>query len=121
MQAIPVHEYSIIRSVFATMAEVARRHPDARITAVHMRVGEFSGVDAELLQSAFNELSPEYWDERPRLIVKPVPLQAQCQTCRQTFSVDRFRFVCSYCGATDVTVVAGDEMVLDSVGLETIE
>jgi hydrogenase nickel incorporation protein HypA/HybF len=82
-------------------------------------VGEFSGVDADLLQLAFEELAVETHARGAVLSVCRVPLQAQCGRCAAIFDVAGFRFVCPKCHSMEVTVVRGDELLLDSITLET--
>jgi len=114
-----MHEYSLVRSLLNQMEAICRQHDAARITAVDLSVGEFSGVDADLLQSAFEQLSAERWPTPIRLVVTRVPLTATCGPCQKSFPVQQFHFVCPVCQANDVTISSGEGLVLERVRLTT--
>ena len=54
-------------------------------------------------------------------MVETVSLQARCEQCRAEFPILRFRFVCPHCGDQNVTMVRGEELMLERVELETEE
>ena len=116
-----MHEFSVVRALLNQVDQIVKQHEPSRVTEIRMSVGDFAGVDARLLQSAFDQLAPRHPDGDARLVVRKVPLQAQCRACRESFIVERFRFVCPTCHGTDTTVVSGEELVLESITLEAKE
>ena len=52
-----MHERSLVRSLLAQVQALAAEHPADRVAAIRVRIGEFSGVEPELLQSAYEELA----------------------------------------------------------------
>ncbi|MEX0704102.1 MAG: hydrogenase maturation nickel metallochaperone HypA [Planctomycetales bacterium] len=115
-----MHEFSVVRSLLTQIERiVSGEELVGRVTEVGVQVGEFSGVDPELLGLAFEQLAPSSSAARyARLTVRRVPLQARCEGCVRTFDVVDFRFFCPECRRPDVTIVAGEELVLESVTLE---
>ena len=116
-----MHEYSLVRSLLTQLEAIRIEHHADRITAVDLSIGEFAGVDADLLQSAFEQLSAERWRVPIRLIVTRVPLTATCDACQKPFPVQQFHFVCPACQCHDVTISSGEGMVLERVQLTTDE
>jgi hydrogenase nickel incorporation protein HypA/HybF len=113
-----MHEYSLARSLLNQVDALRRGQPGGRVLAVKVRVGEFSGVEPELLASAFENLSVETELGGARLEMERVPLAIRCETCGSDGEVRRFRFVCPLCGSRSVRVIAGEELFLDSVTME---
>lgn len=113
-----MHEFSVVRGLLKQMEQLAQQHEAAQITSVALSVGEFSGVDADLLQLAFEQLAPDSTARRATLSIQRVPLRARCRRCELEFDVQNFRFVCPECRDVDVTIVAGDGLVLESITCE---
>ena len=113
-----MHERSLVKTLIEQVREEGRARGLGRIHEIQLQIGEFSGVEPTLVESAFNEMSPEYWETEVRLIVEVIPLTAACRTCRASFPVEGFRFVCPQCGGGDVHVTAGEELRLASVRAE---
>jgi hydrogenase nickel incorporation protein HypA/HybF len=113
-----MHEFSVVRGLLNQVDHIAEQQRAKQITAVRVSVGEFSGVDADLLQFAFEQLAPNSSARGASLAVRRVRLQACCSGCDQVFDVENFRFVCPDCQEVDVAVVGGDGLVLDSVTVE---
>lgn len=117
-----MHEFSVAAALIRQVEQIARREGagtgEVRVQEVKVNIGEFSGVDAQLLESAFEQLIPHTLADRSRLITHSFPLEALCELCHTTFPVRRFRFSCPQCSSTEVVVVQGEELILDSVTLE---
>ena len=48
-----MHEYSIVQALMAQVDEQARAHGAAAVHRVSLRIGELSGIEPDLLRSAF--------------------------------------------------------------------
>ena len=70
-----MHEFSVVRTLLAQINDIARRNT-AVVSEVRVSIGEFSGVDADLLQSAFEQLARESSAEHARLKIERTKLQA---------------------------------------------
>ena len=113
-----MHERSLVKTLIEQVLEESRVRGLGRVHEIHLLIGEFSGVESVLLESAFAEMAPEYWDNNVRLVVDVVPLTAACQECGKPFHVQDFCFVCPECGCGNVQVMAGEEMRLASIRAE---
>jgi hydrogenase nickel incorporation protein HypA/HybF len=49
-----MHEYSIVQSLFDRIDEQAEAHGAQSVTRVRLRIGSLSGVEVELLESAYD-------------------------------------------------------------------
>jgi len=113
-----MHERSLVRSLLRQVQALATEHPDDRVVAIRVRIGEFSGVQPELLQSAYDELAAPTSLCGAELMVQCVPLEATCDQCGKMFAVKNYRFQCPDCGSLRLTVCGGEELLLESISME---
>ncbi|MCP5000543.1 MAG: hydrogenase maturation nickel metallochaperone HypA [Hyphomicrobiales bacterium] len=106
----------MLRSLEKLLAE----HQAAKATSVNVIVGEFAGVEPDLLESAFKQEAEGGAAEGARLCIMRTSLAGKCDCCRHEFPIKRFRFVCPLCGANNVTVKGGEELLLESVTMEVV-
>lgn len=113
-----MHERSIIRQLLQQVVEVMLEHESSRVTTVRISVGEFSGVEAELLRTAFRDMSPYTPAQGAELRLETVPLEAACDACGSEFAVKHFHFLCPACESQQVRILRGEDLMLESVTLE---
>jgi hydrogenase nickel incorporation protein HypA/HybF len=113
-----MHERSLARGLLRQVQAVADDHYPCCVRSIRVHIGEFSGVEAELLASAFAALAEETPLRHAELVVERTPLQAACRRCRGEFHVQKFVFRCPTCGSPDLTVFGGEELLLDSITME---
>jgi len=113
-----VHERTLVRSLLQQVMEIRRGYPRARVRAVHVSVGEFAGVEASLLEPAFEELTEATDMEDARLVIQREPLEARCRSCHHLFRIMEFLFECPSCHARVLDIVRGERLMLDRVELE---
>jgi hydrogenase nickel incorporation protein HypA/HybF len=113
-----MHELSIAMNILDIAAEEAQRR-EARVLAVHLRVGPLSGVVPQALASAF-ELAREGTALADcRLVVEDVPITIYCPTCageRQTPSLHSLCF--RECGSPAERLIGGRELELTALEIE---
>ena len=113
-----MHERSLVRNLLNQINNVMRQQHAERVVAVRVSVGEFAGVDAELLRLAFEEMTGGTAMSDAKLLLDRKSLEARCDECCHEFVVERFRFRCTACGSGRITIQRGEELLLESVTLE---
>jgi hydrogenase nickel incorporation protein HypA/HybF len=88
------------------------------VISIRLRIGEFSGVEADLLASAYDQLVHDTTLAGATLEIRREPLTAVCDVCRDDFTIERFQFQCPNCGSSSLTFHAGEELMLESVVLD---
>ena len=116
-----MHELSLARALLRQVEELRQSHHAGRLRSVRVSVGEFSGVDADLLDAAFCQLANGTPLEGTQLSIERVPLEARCGKCELDFLVYAFRFVCPHCAARDVEIIRGEELMLETLTLAEAE
>jgi hydrogenase nickel incorporation protein HypA/HybF len=115
-----MHEESLVRSLLQQVDMLVEQHGGGCVQDVEVEIGPLSGIEALLLESAFERLTAPL-DRAPRLIVHQVPLVVACQDCHREFSLADFRFVCHHCDSRRLQVLRGDGMILKSVVVQIAE
>ncbi len=113
-----MHELSLVASIFEVVEKAAREHHAKAVTKVKIRVGELAGVVPDLLQSAFESYRKGTIAEGATLEVEYVPLKFRCKSCGGDLSAERPGEPCGKCGARNVEIVEGRELVVDSIEME---
>jgi hydrogenase nickel incorporation protein HypA/HybF len=112
-----VHEYSLIQSLVARVEEEVRRRGAVAVHALAVRVGELSGVDPDLLRTAYETFRAGTVCERASLALATVPAAWSCPRCRRTIA----RGAVLRCPACDLPAeleAGSDALFLDRIELE---
>lgn len=83
---------------------------------VQVRLGELSGVDPGLLQTAFELSRDRTVCERAVLELVQVPAAWRCRACSRDIPAGA-ALVCPACGAP-AALLAGDEILLERIEME---
>jgi hydrogenase nickel incorporation protein HypA/HybF len=113
-----MHEVSIMRNLLEIVTATAEREGAERIDAIHLRIGEMSGVNPDSLDFAFGILSRGTRAEGGRLECERIPLEARCSFCSGAFHPQDLVFRCPSCGSSSVEIIAGREMEVDYILLD---
>lgn len=114
-----MHEMSLAVALLRQVEALRQQQGAERVTGICVHVGEFSGVEPDLLREACRQAVEGTSMQGARLELETVPLEAGCEQCGTEFRIHRFTFECPRCRNRNVTVLRGEELVLDSVTMET--
>ena len=114
-----MHELSLVASVFEVLEEKAREHGAARVTKVVLDVGIMSGAVPDLLESAFEAYKRGTLAAGARLEIAVVPAKVRCPDCGGETVREDADFSCAACGSRRVEIVAGRELRVEKIELET--
>ena len=111
-----MHEYSIVQALLERVeAEAARRGASA-VHRLHVRIGEASGVEIDLLRTAYGVFRERTLCENADLDIVPVPARWQCPRCEG--EIPRGSILrCPDC-SLPARLSAGDEIFLDRIEME---
>lgn len=111
-----MHEYSIVQSLLTRVQESVRGYDVRSVRTVRLRIGELSGIDAGLLQTAYELCTPGTLCEGAELIIDRVCARWRCPRCDREISPGG-RLACPACGG-NVRLESGDEILLEKIDLE---
>lgn len=111
-----MHEYSIVQALVERVEAEATRRGAASVHRLHVRIGEASGVEIELLKTAYGVFRERTLCETAELSIVPVPARWECPRCRS--DIPRGSILrCAEC-AVPARLAEGDEIFLDRIEME---
>jgi hydrogenase nickel incorporation protein HypA/HybF len=111
-----MHEYSIVQSLFDRIDEQAEAHGAQSVTRVRLRIGSLSGVEVELLESAYDLFRRGTVCENAELEVVFVEAVWGCRLCKESIPAGG-ALRCARCNQP-ARLLEGDEIILDQLELE---
>ena len=110
-----MHELALADAVVT----IARDHAHGRrVSAVDVRIGRLRQVVPDALEFAFELVAAGTEVEGADLRVEHVPARVRCARCTVESEAPEFPLACAECRSVDVEVVAGDELLVESLELE---
>lgn len=111
-----MHEYSIVASLVARVEEIAEEKDAVAVKAVWVTLGALSGVEAELLTTAYLLFREGTVCEAAELHLGRAEVRWSCRECGTEIPKGE-RLVCPSCEGL-ARLVSGDEILLERVELE---
>jgi hydrogenase nickel incorporation protein HypA/HybF len=111
-----MHEYSIVQALYDTVVAQAAAHRAVSVQGVYVRIGELSGVDPGLLDTAWRTFRVRTICDTAPMDVEVVAARWECKVCGG--EVPRGEILqCPACGGR-VRLAEGDEIVLNRIVME---
>lgn len=104
--------------VFEVIELTISQHDIKRVLQVKLRVGELTNAEPDALRMAFEAYSKDTVCEGAELLVERVPVRGRCQNCNREFKVESIFFLCPNCRNTNIEVIQGEELLLESLEVE---
>ena len=114
-----MHELSIAQEVIRQVEETARRENARKVLTVTLTIGRWSGVDSESLAFVFPLAAEGTSVEGARLSIDEVPARVSCLECHKESEPAMPLLTCDHCGSRNVQAVAGRELFIKSVEIES--
>ena len=109
-----MHETAIVTGLMRILETHAAQHGAARISRVRLKVGRLRAVEPQQLRSCFEMFAEGSIADGAELVIDEIGVRGRCRACAHEFAVPRYRFVCPACGGSDIEVIAGQELYIES-------
>ncbi len=109
-----MHEYSIVQSLLTRVEEEASARGAKRVVKLWVALGELSGVEPELLATAYDMFRERTICEGAPMELERVPAAWVCRRCSRTLTSG---LRCPQCDVP-ATLARGDEIVLSRIEME---
>ncbi len=107
-----MHEMSLCQSI----ADTVQKHAGGRsVAAIRLQIGHFRQVVPDTLRFCWKMMAETRGLAGARLDVVPVPAVIRCGGCGTSTTLDLPVLVCGACSGRDVTLVSGEEFVIESI------
>jgi hydrogenase nickel incorporation protein HypA/HybF len=113
-----MHELSVSSAV---LESVLRHAEGRRVTSVRLQVGHLRQVVPDSLDFYWGIVTRDSLAEGAVLEQVAIPARLECRACEAEWSIEMPIFRCPGCGGADVTVAAGDELLVESIEVEEEE
>lgn len=114
-----MHELAVAQALVEQVDTVIDQHQASRAALIRVRIGPLAGVVPELLATAFPLAAAGSRMQHAQLDLVAAPIRVRCQTCGAETEAAMNRLICGACGDWHTVVISGDELLLESVELET--
>lgn len=115
-----MHELGIAEAALQQTLEHARGAGATRVTRIVLRVGEWSGVDADALEFALRAILPGTLAAGAGIEIERMAAAVRCPECARDFEPGPDPlFTCPSCQRPCTTVVRGRELALTRLEIET--
>lgn len=111
-----MHEVGLCEGV---LDAVLRRAAGRRVTGITVRVGVLHRVAEPAFDQAFALVSAGTDAEDATIDLRLVPVRAKCASCGAETESPDLVVVCPSCGSSELDVLAGDELVLESISVSS--
>jgi len=111
-----VHEYSIVGALIERIEQLARERRAKAVHGILVSIGELSGVEPDLLVTAYETFRERTICEGAKLTILPVVARWDCPECGQAIARGAV-LECPRCGRP-ARLAAGDEIVLERIEME---
>ena len=110
-----MHELSIVEGLINIIEDTAREHDISSVKRVKLRIGAMRQVVPDALRFAFEVAGKGTVAEGAEILITDIPTKAKCGTCAGEFQVEEYCFICPRCGSSEVTVIEGKELYIDTL------
>ncbi len=116
-----MHEFSIVDSLLHLAQEHAAKHNAKKVTKLEIKIGVLSGVEPDLLKTAFETFKEGTICEEAEFIMNIQPVVIKCNKCGFEGELSKDEYLCPKCQSGEIKIIDGEDMYLMSLELEQDE
>jgi hydrogenase nickel insertion protein HypA len=113
-----MHEYSVVQALLEQIEDIAEQNDASKVTKIIVKIGVMSGIEAHLLEIAFNTFKEKTICDGAEFVMNIQPLKIRCNSCETKSELEKIHYCCQKCQSTDVEVIDGEDMFLMSLEME---
>ncbi|MDE1934135.1 hydrogenase maturation nickel metallochaperone HypA [Bradyrhizobium sp.] len=113
-----MHELAVCQSLLSEVERVASAHGATAVSRIGIAVGPLSGIEAPLLDRAFDIARIGTLAGEAELEIEEIPITVWCAACAaETRPTAANVLLCGRCGTWQVDIRSGNELILKQVEL----
>lgn len=110
-----MHELSIAKNIVKIVRDHLTPEEEVRLRRVNVRIGTFSTVVPDLLQSGFKAAIDDTPFPDAELDISIIPLRISCNHCGEESEIEPVNFTCPHCDSSNVEVISGNELTISDL------
>nr|WP_321266084.1 hydrogenase/urease nickel incorporation protein HypA [uncultured Sulfurimonas sp.] len=107
-----MHEYSIVQSLLDSCDENAKANNATKVMKVVVKIGVMSGVEPDLLKTAFDTFKEKTICEEAEFIINMQSVVVKCNECQKESTLKELQYTCPNCESSDLKIIDGEDMFL---------
>jgi hydrogenase nickel incorporation protein HypA/HybF len=107
-----MHEYSIVQSLLDQCEENAKANDATKVKKVVVKIGVMSGVEPDLLKTAFDTFKEGTMCQDCEYIQNIQPIVIRCHKCHKTSTLTKHEYCCPKCQCVEVEIIDGEDLML---------
>jgi hydrogenase nickel incorporation protein HypA/HybF len=115
-----MHEMAVTQNILAITLAHAERAGAKRVNVIHIKLGQLSSLVDDSIRFYWELIAQDTMAEKADLRFTRVPAQVVCLDCGSEFPLPKDSFLCPQCRSERFRVRAGDEMVVESIEVESL-
>lgn len=116
-----MHELSVTENILATVLEYANHSNAAVVTDIYLKIGQLSSIVDDSIQFYWEFISKSTIAENAKLHFDRIPAKFHCNECSFEYEINEILSPCPTCQSMNVTLIAGDEFLLQTISVEKPE
>ncbi len=113
-----MHEVSIAEEIKEIVIEKLKEHKAKKIKKIALKIGKLTSVVPDALLFAFEIISKNTPLENAKIDIDIIEIKAKCQNCKKTFSLNDIEYLCPFCNKTNLEMISGRELIIQSIEME---
>ena len=109
-----MHETAIVMGLMRIIETHAARVGASRVLRVKLKVGRLRAVEPQQLCSCFEMFAEGTVAEGAELVIETLGVRGRCRACTTEFAVANYHFACPACAGSDIEVIQGQELYIES-------
>lgn len=110
-----MHEMGIAMQILNIVQQSLPPGEPVRVKAIHIRAGKLTAIVPASLSFCMEVVSKGTVAEGAEMIFIEVPVRVECDQCGEETEIEKPPFACASCGSDRVEIIAGREMVIESI------
>lgn len=115
-----MHELMVTESLLEIALRHAQQADAARVTDLHLVIGELSSVIDDSVQFYWDFVSEGTPAEGATLHFRRIPAELACQECGATYDA-KVDLTCPECRSSNVRIISGQEFFLEAIEISNDE
>jgi hydrogenase nickel incorporation protein HypA/HybF len=104
-----MHEASLAMNIIDIVTGEMKKYPGQKLKKIFVDIGDFTHIDAETLQFAYEVASKDENLAQSTLEISKIPLILSCKSCKKEFSGEEYIFTCPSCKSKEIEILKGRE------------
>lgn len=110
-----MHEMAVTQGILDIAVGEAKKAGNRKVTDIYIKMGVFSGMVPDCIQEYYDLLSEDTPAFGAKLHFEKIPAAISCRDCGKETQIERFRLRCPECGSSNVKLISGRELYVDSL------